>query len=218
MPDKFLPTIVSRGVLTAGFFILSVFQLVSAQLVSAPLPVDEKMVVRDRELNPQQLKSFEVQTKDLVELFQRYLSVIADPEQPDPIRENAIENALKMFVDSAYIEVGSLRNTRFTRSFPLSVYLQRVKNLGKTYGRVQITSYGPVIVNGWEQVSGDRYRTTATFFQKFEGLRNGRLVYADKTAKQVEVNLNFISNPYYLDQRWAVLLGSVTIKEITAAR
>lgn len=189
-----------------------------AQLAS-PLPTNADQTVRDENLSDQQKRDFQTQTKDLVGQFQKYLTVIADPDQPDPIRENAIENALKMFVDSAYIEVGSLRNTQFAKSYPLENYLRRVKNLGKTYGDIKITAYSPVVVNGWEQVSKDRYRTKATFYQKFEGFKkNGQLRYADKTAKDVDVNLNFISNPYYLEQRWLIVLGNVTIKEILPIR
>lgn len=203
-------------VVTSGLLCLTAV----AQL-AAPLPTNADQTVRDENLSPEQLNLFQTQTKDLVGQFQEYLGKIADPDLPDPIRENAIENALKMFVDSASIEVGSLRSSTFVviKRYPLENYLRRVKNLGKRYGDVKINSYSPVVVNGWEQVTKDRYRTKATFYQKFEGYKkNGQLRYADKTAKDVDVNLNFINNPYYLERRWLILLGDVTVREVQPTR
>lgn len=191
---------------------------VHAQL-AAPLPTNADQTVRDEKLSEQQLKDFQTQTQERVAKFQEYLGVIADTDQPDPIREQAIENARKLFLDSAYMQVATLRNPKFATEYPLKVYLRNLKNLGKKYADVEITAYEPVVINGWEETKEGGFRTTATYFQKFKGFdKKGRLLYVDKTAKNVDVDLRRYASAYYEEHHWLVLLGNVSIKEVKPVR
>ncbi|WP_421829893.1 caspase family protein [Larkinella sp.] len=170
-------------------------------------------VVEENQLTEQQLLDFRALTEQKVNEFQRYLSVIADPEQQDNIRELAIENALLLFLNDATMQVGSSNPKTAVKTYPLAIYLRRLKNLEKRYFDIDIAFYDLALVADWEKtVSG--YETTATYFQHFQAFNpKGQLLYAAKTAKQIAVDLQSRKDPFYEENRWTVLLGDVRLTE-----
>jgi hypothetical protein len=170
-------------------------------------------VVEEQQLTEKQLLDFRALTEEKVTEFQRYLSVIADPEQQDNIRELAIENALRLFLDDATMQVGSSNPKTAVKTYPLAIYLRRLKNLEKRYFDIDIAFFDLALVADWEKtVSG--YETTATYFQDFQAFNpKGQLVYAAKTAKQMAVDLQSRKDPFYEENRWTVLLGDVRLVE-----
>lgn len=170
-------------------------------------------VVEENQLTEKQLLDFRALTEQKVNEFQRYLAVIADPEQQDNIRELAIENALQLFLPDATMQVGSSNPKPAVKTYPLAIYLRRLKNLEKRYFDIDIAFYDLALVADWEKtVSG--YETTATYFQHFQAFNpKGQLVYAAKTAKQMAVDLQSRKDPFYEENRWTVLLGDVRLAE-----
>lgn len=181
---------------------------------SSPLPVNRALLVQEERLTEQQLRDFQELTRQKVGEFQQYLSIIADPEQPDRVRELAIDNAQMLFLPNASMQVGSVKTKLLVKEYPLSIYLRRLKNLDKKYFDVTITFYDLALVGDWEKTKAG-YVTTATYFQRFQGRgRNGQMLYDAKTSKQMAVDLRNRHDPFYAENRWTVLLGDVRVAEI----
>lgn len=180
----------------------------------APLPVNKGLVVQDDQLTDEQLRDFQELTRQKVNEFQTYLAIIADPDQPDRVRELAIENARMLFLPNATMQVGSVKSKLVVKEYPLAIYLRRLKNLDRKYFDITITFYDLALVGDWEKTKVG-YTTTATYFQRFQGRgRNGKLLYKAKTSKQLDVDLRNRKDPFYDENRWTVLLGDVRVAEI----
>ena len=179
-----------------------------------PLPLDDNQVVIESRLSENQLRDFRQLTKQKVAEFQRYLTVVADPDQQSNIRELAIENALLLFLPGATMEVGS---NNVVREYPLAIYLRRLKNMEKKYADITITFYDLALVGDWAKTN-QGYLTTATYFQRFQAFnRKGQPVYRAKTAKKMAVDLRNRKDPFYEENRWTVLLGNVRLSETAPA-
>ncbi|GAA4403109.1 hypothetical protein GCM10023187_18860 [Nibrella viscosa] len=186
------------------------------ELAQAPLPVDRNRIVQENKLSDQQLREFRTQTEHKVAEFQRYLTIVADPDQQDNIRELAIENALRLFMPNTSMQVSSTRDKK-VKEYALDSYLRRLKNLNqeKKYVDINLTFYDVALIGDWEPTK-EGYSTTATYFQQFQAFdRKGQILYGDKTAKQVEVDLRDRKDPFYEEHKWIVLLGNVRITEAT---
>ncbi|MBC8156269.1 MAG: hypothetical protein H7Z72_25565 [Bacteroidetes bacterium] len=179
-----------------------------------PLPVNKGLLVQDDQLTDAQLRDFQELTQQKVNEFQKYLSIIADPDQPDRVRELAIENAQMLFMPNASMQVGSVKTKLVVKDYPLPIYLRRLKNLDKKYFDITITFYDLALVGDWEKTKAG-YSTTATYFQRFQGRgKNGKMLYNAKTSKQMDVDLRNRKDPFYEENRWTVLLGDVRVAEI----
>ncbi len=190
--------------------VLSAFLLFSSKAQECPLPLDAHQLVLENKLSEQQLHDFRKLTEQKVAEFQRYLTVVGDPDQQDNIRELAIENALMLFLPDAQMQVGS---NKTIREYPLAIYLRRLKNLDKKYVDIVITFYDIALLADWMKTN-QGYRTTATYFQRFQAFnRKGQPVYRAKTAKHMDVDLRNRKDPFYEEHRWTVLLGNVRIAE-----
>jgi hypothetical protein len=175
--------------------------------------MNQEGIVEENQLTEKQLLDFRALTEQKVDEFQRYLSVVADPDQQDNIRELAIENALLLFLPDATMQVGSANPKTAVKTYPLAIYLRRLKNLEKKYFDINIAFYDLALVSDWEK-TGSGYETTATYFQHFQAFnQKGQVQYAAKTAKQMEVDLQSRKDPFYEENRWTVLLGDVRIAE-----
>ena len=195
--------------------ILQAFLIFPAAGQECPLPIDDDQIIQENQLSKQQLHDFRQLTEQKVAEFQRYLTVIADPDQQDNIRELAIENALMLFLPDARMQVGSTKTLRERplREYPLAIYLRRLKNLDKKYADITLTFYDLALLADWAKTT-EGYKTTATYFQCFQAFnRKGQPVYKAKTAKHMDVDLRNRKDPFYEEHRWTVLLGNVRIAE-----
>jgi hypothetical protein len=180
-----------------------------------PLPVDQDGNVNEDKLNPKQLRAFQELVEFKVNEFQTFLTIISDPKQSDQTRELAIENALRLFMPNSTMQVGSVKTKTLIKEYPLSIYLRRLKNLEKKYFDISITFYDLALINDWEKTNTG-YVTTATYFQRFQGKgNNGKIMYEDKTSKNMDVDLRNRKDPFYEENRWTVLLGDIRVAEIT---
>ncbi|WP_247236589.1 hypothetical protein [Telluribacter sp. SYSU D00476] len=179
------------------------------------LPVDQNGNVNEDKLSPKQLRDFQELVELKVAEFQNFLSIISDPKQSDQTRELAIENALRLFMPNSTMQVGSVKNKTLIKEYPLSIYLRRLKNLEKKYFDISITFYDLALINDWEKTNTG-YVTTATYFQRFQGKsRDGKIMYEDKTSKNMDVDLRNRKDPFYEENKWTVLLGDIRVAEIT---
>ncbi|MDQ1089709.1 hypothetical protein [Siphonobacter sp. SORGH_AS_1065] len=197
-------------------YILLVFSLLGIAMSShaQPTQVDKNLVVEDDLLTEEKLRDFQTLTQQKVTEFQRYLAIISDPTQSDEVRELAIENAEKLFLPGAAMQVGTVKKQTLIQEYPLSIYLRRLKNLEKKYFDVSITFYDLAMVGDWEKTQTG-YVTTATYFQHFKGKgKDGKIAYEDKTIKHLDVDLRNRRDPFYEEHRWTVLLGNIRVAEV----
>ena len=179
-------------------------------------------------LTDEEKAEFSERIKQKIEDFQSYLSIINSKESLSSTVNAAVKNGLKLFIGSgesyyttdAYgnritnapveIQVSS-KNGRI-RSQSVKSYLQGIAGkLNKMYSQVKITSSEAVRVDNIHETGDGRYECVAYFFQKFEGYRDGRLVYTDVTTKKVRVYLEQIEGP--VGKTWSIALGDISVVE-----
>ena len=144
--------------------------------------------------------------------FVQYLNIITDKSYSAEDKDKAIEQASKLFMPTATIEVNS-KNRDGVGRYPIKAYLSRLKML--QYGAVNIEWSEVQYLQELVQENDGNYYGTITGQQTFTGYRaNGKdVMYSDVTRKNVRVKLQ--SYQKYLEgQRlvnWDVLLGNIGI-------
>ncbi|GAB4035623.1 hypothetical protein [Spirosoma jeollabukense] len=171
--------------------------------------VDEKTTLSNAEL-----ASFKMLASQKVNELENYISTVGDKEQNETLRDLAIKNAEKLFIDTATIEVSRVVNGKVVRvtRLPVRQYFFRLKAL--PYKKVNITYYDVAYIRDYQKSANGNYVAQATIFQQFEGLdAKGRLRYKDKQAKNVTVLLTDLMDEFYANHRWTLRLGDIRLAE-----
>jgi len=174
-------------------------------------------------LTPSELDSFHNQALRRIESLENYIQTIADKSRSFEERDDAIRQALKLFVKGATIEVsrsgkGSIRNATGTISTPIPIekYFQRLKNL--SYTKVKVTNFGAARLSDWQEQADGSYQATGQYFQAFKAWKqiNGKLVPAvdHKDRKKIDVDLRMREDPFYKENHWMVLFENITIDAV----
>ena len=146
---------------------------------------------------------------DKVEQFSSYLNVITNKSLTTDARNQAIEQAVSLFMPAATIEVTS--NSRpGSRQFPIRTYLNNLKRLPYTYVKIEWTDIN--YVKELSQAADGNYYGVLTGQQTFFGSGNG-VSYTDITQKNVRVKVNrTVGTRNGEDEvKWDLLLGSIGV-------
>jgi hypothetical protein len=147
-----------------------------------------------------------------VDEFVQYLNIISDKSINPDKKDEAIEQAAKLFLPNATIEVSSA-NRPGTRRYPIKEYLTRLKLL--PYSSAEIAWNEIHYVNELTQANDGNYYGTISGSQTFTGYgSNGRdIMYSDVTEKSVKVKLQPYQKAIEGQQvtNWEILLGNVGI-------
>lgn len=148
-----------------------------------------------------------------VEEFGIYLSIIIDKSSASSDRDKAIEEAAKLFLPEALIEVSSA-NGNGSKKYKVKEYLTRVKLLPYSSAKVEWSEIQ--YVNDLRQEADGNYYGTITGQQTFTGFggKNGEdVMYSDKTNKNVRVKLQAYQKT--IDGRdavnWQLYLGNIGV-------
>lgn len=179
-------------------------------------------------LTDEEKQEFSIRIKQKIEDFQTHLGIICSKESSKKTLNTAVNECLKLFIgkgdtyyttdaygnrngnDPVKIQVTSKRGS--IRTNYVKAYLTTLaKNLNKMYTKVNITASDAVRVDNIHETGDGRYECVAYFFQKFEGYRDGRLIYTDITTKKVRVYLDQIEGP--VGKTWSIALGDITAVE-----
>lgn len=179
-------------------------------------------------LTDEEKQEFSTRIKQKIEDFQTHLGIISSRESSQNTVNTAVKECLKLFIgkgekytttdvygnkienDPVTIQVTSKRGS--IRTNTVKGYLTTLaKNLNKMYTKVNITSSDAVRVDNIHETGDGRYECVAYFFQKFEGYRDGRLIYTDVTTKKVRVYLDQIEGP--IGKTWSIALGDISAVE-----
>ncbi len=171
--------------------------------------VDEKTTLSNTELG-----AFKMLASQKVNELENYISTVGDKDENEILRDLAIKNAMKLFIDTAIIEVSKVVNGKVVRvtRMPVRQYFFRLKAL--PYKKVNITYYDVAYIRDYQKSDNGNYVAQATIFQQFEGLDGqGRLRYRDKQAKNVTILLTDLMDEFYTDHRWTLRLGDIRLAE-----
>jgi hypothetical protein len=147
-----------------------------------------------------------------VDEFSSYLNVITDKTLPTDEKDKAIEQAARLFMPSATIEVTSA-NRPGSRRYPIREYLARLKLL--PYGSASIEWNEVQYVKELKQEADGNYYGMISGQQTFTGYGadGKKVMYSDVTQKNVKVKLQsyqkIIDGQEQLN--WDVLLGNIGV-------
>lgn len=204
-----------QSVLTILFLLASLFSI-NAENYGEPKLSDEEK------------QEFSTRIKQKIEDFQTHLGIISSKESSKKTLNTAVNECLKLFIgkgeaynttdaygnkipnDPVTIQVTS--KNRGVRTNTVKRYLTTLaNNLNKMYTKVNITSSDAVRVDNIHETGDGKYECVAYFFQRFEGYRDGRLIYTDITTKKVRVYLDQIEGP--IGKTWSIALGDISAVE-----
>ena len=162
-------------------------------------------------LNDEEYKSYSEKALTKVGEFGAYLGVIVDKTKDADEKDKAIEQAAKLFMPDATIEVSSL-NKPGTVKYKVKDYLTRLKLL--PYGSATIEWTEIQYINGLTQAADGNYYGLIKGQQTFMGYDDAKnAVYSDVTQKEVKVKLQSYQKLVEgMEQvNWEVLLGNVGV-------
>lgn len=163
-------------------------------------------------LSEEEVSSYGKKGIKKVDEFVQYLNIISDKNVDPDKKDEAIEQAVKLFLADATIEVSSA-NRQGKRKYPVKDYLTRLKLL--PYGSTSIAWNEVNYVKDLTEASDGNYYGTITGSQTFTGYgaNNQDVMYSDVTQKSVKVKLQSYRKTVDGEQttNWDILLGNVGI-------
>ncbi len=167
------------------------------------------ITIKAQALKEDRLEEYRKLTESRVADLQNYISIITNKSLSMEERREAIEQAKSLFLDGSKMQVTGRNN--ITKRLPIGGYLNSLLSLPQ-YDKVDITNYDVATVSKFEKGVDGNYHSTATYFQKFEGFKDGKAIYADKTRKDVSV-LGKVGNQDMKSDDMKIFFGDVTVRE-----
>jgi len=144
--------------------------------------------------------------------FGNYIKILCDKSKEAYEHNNAIEQALTLFVnEQAIVETSSTHRADVTRK-TIKQYLISLKML--SYDKIELTWTSVHYVSDVKLGPDGNYYGTVTFEQIFRGYEDGKIVYQDITRKNATVVLKtYDKNIDGTTQKtWDVLLADIGVK------
>ncbi|WP_277482334.1 hypothetical protein [Catalinimonas alkaloidigena] len=146
-----------------------------------------------------------------------YLSIISDAKADELDQDDAVQQAIQLFIDEdRLVEVTSL-NSENVRSYKIGEYLNHVRVL--PYARVEILWNQVAYVNQIKRSADGNYYGLITVEQIFRGFNEEQVVvYEDLTRK----NLQVVVKPYnqVIDgkeiKKWDVFLSDIGVQNTSS--
>lgn len=115
-----------------------------------------------------------------------YLSIIGDKEVGGAKKDEAVDQAIKLFVNDRQIVEVSNKNTGVVHKKTIAQYLNHLRNL--EYARVEIKWSDVIFVSDLKMGTNGKYCATVSIKQEFVGYDSeGRVMYKDVTIKEITV-------------------------------
>ncbi|GAB3749302.1 hypothetical protein [Spirosoma pomorum] len=170
----------------------------------ASIPQTNKLVLSQADYQLYRKKALEK-----VDEFASYLKVIANKSRSDYDRNQAIDQAVKLFMPGSTMEVTS-KNQPGSRRYPIRTYLTNLKRLN--YKAVDIQWSEIQFLKELSQAIDGNYYGVITGQQTFIGY-GANTIYTDVTQKNVRVKLDRYVETVdgETNVKWALLLGSIGV-------
>lgn len=167
--------------------------------------------IKAQALKEDRLEEYRKLTEARVADLQNYISIITNKSLSMEERREAVAEARTLFFDGAKMQVTGKNNS--TKRLPIGGYLNSLLTLNQ-YDKVEITNYDIATVSKFEKGVEGSYHATATYYQKFEGFKDGNAIYADKTRKDISVT-GTVGNQEMNNNDMKIFFGDVTVRETT---
>jgi hypothetical protein len=161
-----------------------------------------------------EIETYKEKAMQRVKDFSGYLNNITDKKLSNIQREEAINQAVKLFLPDAMVEVTSL-NSPIVRKYAVRTYLNRLKVL--PYGKTTIEWNEVKYVSEPKQEADGNYYGIVRGVQTFIGYGSGKtandVVYSDITEKNIRTKFEAyekIRNGQ-ITAEWQILLGNIGI-------
>ncbi len=165
-------------------------------------------------LTGDELKAFKKQAEQKIHELQNFISIIGNKSEANGIKDIAIRSAVDLFIKDAVIEVSYLKSgVEKINNYWIKKYLKRLRQL--RYTKVEIKWYELAHVSQLTRGDDGRYYATATVYQEFTGIKDGVIIYRDKTQKTVEIVLDNQYDPHFKTYNWVIKLGDIRVKSTT---
>jgi len=159
-----------------------------------------------------QVSNEEFKKKALAKIkeFQNCLRILCGIQSSNEAQDNAVDQAVGLFVDGAIIEVSSAHSNE-KKHLRVRDFLEKLRNL--PYDGIIITFSHVDYVSNIRKGADGKYYGLVSFEQTFRAYRDGHVVYVDETKKTTEVQLvvyekNLRGNTV---QQWDVMLSDVEV-------
>ena len=175
-----------------------------------------KEVTKELELNNVEYKEYAAKAVNKAEYLGYYLDLLCDRTLDIYDKDQAIENALKLFVhDSTLVQVSSVTRDQ-TAAYKIRDYLKRLSLLN--YDKVELVWRDVQYVTKFRLASDGNYYGAITVEQLFRGFKDGRPIYEDITRKDVEIVLGNFKREKSgaTEYAWDVLLSNIGVEETRA--
>ncbi len=142
-----------------------------------------------------------------------YISTIGAKSQKESQRNDAIDLAVKLFMnEDNVVEVSSLNSTENKR-FKIRDYLLKIKML--PYKKVNIEWVDIFFASNFTQRPDGRYEATVSISQRFSGTKNEGGIYTDLTKKSILIVIDQaeIATGPNVEKFWEVFLGDIKVEE-----
>ena len=174
---------------------------------------DNDESVKELILSKEQIEDFKDKALRKTKAFSNYISTIADKSKEETQRNNAIDIAVKLFMnENNTVEVSSLYSKEPKR-FKIRAYLNKLKTL--PYTKTTITWYDIFFASNFTKRPDGKYEAIATIYQRFEGTTNEGGKYIDITKKSITIIIEEveIKTGDKVDKVWEVFLGDIKVEE-----
>jgi hypothetical protein len=160
-------------------------------------------------LTPAQYQFYRKKALDKVDEFASYLQIIANKSYSDYERNQAIDQAVSLFMPGSTMEVTS-KSQPGARRYPIRTYLTNLKRLN--YKAVDIQWSEIQFLKELSQATDGNYYGVVTGQQTFIGY-GANTIYTDITQKNVRVKLEryLKIEDGQTDVKWGLLLGSIGV-------
>lgn len=172
-----------------------------------------RAVRQELELDRVDYEEYAAKAINKAEYLGYYLDLLCNGQLDMYDKDQAIANALQLFVhDSTRVQVSSVTRDQ-TTAYKIKDYLKRLSLLN--YDKVELLWRNLEYVTKFRLAPDGNYYGTITVEQLFRGFRDGRAVYEDITQKDVEIVLgNFRKEESgTVTSAWDVLLSDIGVEE-----
>ncbi len=169
------------------------------------------------ELSPEEQDYFSRRARKKTEALSLYLSILSDAKADELYQDDAVTQAIGLFVDEdRLVEVTSL-NSDSARYYKIDQYLNHIRML--PYSRVEILWNQIAYINQIKRAADGNYYGLISIEQIFRGFNDeNRVIYEDVTRK----NLQVVVKPYnqMIDgkeiQKWDVFLSDIGVQNTSS--
>ncbi len=189
-------------------------KLLSEQQVKeeTPVPTNYNPPTKSNKILDVSVDYYKAKSLQKVEDLGSYIKIIGDKTTEWMEANKAIELATELFIDGSEVEVSSV-NTPDKKRSSVPQYLNRLKLL--KYDKVEVSWSKIQYVSDLRKGMDGNYYGVITFEQSFTGFIDNRVIYGDKTDKNIEIVLTTYgkSSGGIIEETWDVLLGNIGVVE-----